>query len=80
MTPGEIETLIQRNIDASVVDVRSDDDVHFEALIVSTAFEGKRPVARHQMIYAALGEHMRADIHALSISALTPGEYAAQAS
>ncbi|MGZ8216563.1 BolA family protein [Methylomagnum sp.] len=48
---------------------------HFSALIVSRAFEGKSPVQRHQLVYRTLGELMSAEIHALSIKALTPSEY-----
>jgi acid stress-induced BolA-like protein IbaG/YrbA len=76
LTPNDIEALITSALDVSEIDVVSDDNVHFEALVVSPAFAGKRAVARHQMIYAALGDHMRADIHALSIRALTPEEHA----
>ena len=54
--------------------VRSDDNTHFEAFVVSSDFEGKRPIQRHQMIYAALGSRMGNEIHALSIQALTPDE------
>ncbi|MEN7342246.1 MAG: BolA/IbaG family iron-sulfur metabolism protein [Pseudomonadota bacterium] len=79
MTPADIEALIQSALAPDVLDVRSDDDVHFDALVVCAEFVGKRPVARHQMIYAALGDHMRADIHALSITALTPDEHAGKA-
>ena len=79
MTPEQIEALIGAALETARIDVRSDDNVHFEALVVSAAFAGKRQVARHQMIYGALGEHMRADIHALSIRALTPEEFAAEA-
>ena len=78
VTPSEIESLIREALDVSEIVVQSDDNVHFEAQIVSSAFEGKRAVARHQMVYAALGDRMRADIHALSIRALTPAELAAQ--
>lgn len=48
---------------------------HFSAFIVSAAFEGKSPVQRHQLVYRVLGEMLRAEIHALSIKALTPSEY-----
>ena len=51
------------------------DGQHFEALIVSSAFEGKSRVARHQLVYAALGERMKSEIHALSMRTLTPAEY-----
>ncbi|MDW8467816.1 MAG: BolA family protein [Burkholderiales bacterium] len=53
------------------------DGEHFQALVVSRAFEGKSRVARHQLVYAALGERMRAEIHALSMRTLTPQEWQA---
>lgn len=48
---------------------------HFSVFIVSSAFEGKSPVQRHQLVYQALGEMLRADIHALAIKALLPSEH-----
>jgi len=53
------------------------DGRHFDALVVSTAFEGKSRVQRHQLVYAALGHRMREEVHALSIKALTPAEWRA---
>lgn len=47
---------------------------HFHVTIVSDTFEGKSLVQRHQMVYRALGDMMKAEIHALSINALTPTE------
>ena len=47
---------------------------HFNVQIVSPAFEGKLPIARHRLVYAALGDMMTTDIHALSIEARTPKE------
>lgn len=47
---------------------------HFDVTIVSAAFEGKRPLARHRLVYDALGSLMETDIHALRINASTPGE------
>lgn len=55
------------------------DGHHFEALIVSQAFAGKSRVQRHQMVYAVLGDRMRAEIHALSMKTLTPEEFAGKA-
>ncbi len=49
---------------------------HFNVTVVSEAFAGKAPLARHRTVYAALGEMMQTDIHALSINALTPAEHA----
>ena len=47
---------------------------HFNVQIVSLAFDGKAPIARHRLVYAALGDMMTTDIHALSIEARTPKE------
>jgi BolA protein len=47
---------------------------HYRVRIVSPAFQGMRPTARHQLVYGALGTLMQTDIHALSITALAPGE------
>ena len=76
MTPAEIENLISAGMPDCQVSVSSDDNTHFEALIISADFAGKRPLQRHQMIYRALGDKMGGEIHALSIQALTPEEQA----
>jgi acid stress-induced BolA-like protein IbaG/YrbA len=73
-TPEQVRQYIVDGLTCDHVDVQGDGQ-HFEAVIVSSAFEGKRPVARHQLVYAALGERMRAEIHALSMRTLTPQEY-----
>nr|WP_229506245.1 MULTISPECIES: BolA family protein [unclassified Massilia] len=51
------------------------DGQHFQATIVSPAFAGKRLIQRHQLVYAALGDRMREEIHALSMKTLTPEEF-----
>jgi len=76
-TPDQIRQYIMEGLPCEHVDVQGD-GAHFEALIISTAFEGKRRIARHQQVYAALGTRMEAEIHALSMRTLTPGEYAEQ--
>jgi acid stress-induced BolA-like protein IbaG/YrbA len=76
-SPEDVRRYIAQGLDCSVLEVRGDGQ-HFEALIVSEAFAGKTRVARHQIVYAALGERMRAEIHALSMRTLTPAEHAAQ--
>jgi acid stress-induced BolA-like protein IbaG/YrbA len=53
------------------------DGEHFQAVIVSVEFEGRSRVQRHQLVYAALGERMREEIHALSMKTLTPEEWRA---
>jgi acid stress-induced BolA-like protein IbaG/YrbA len=73
-----IEEAIRGAIECSHVEVRGDDGVHFEALIVSPAFAGLARVRRHQMVYAALGDRMREEIHALSMHTLSPEEWAAR--
>jgi BolA protein len=51
---------------------------HFNVKVVSEAFAGKAPLARHRLVFAAVGDMMETDIHALSIVALSPAEHAAQ--
>lgn len=77
MTPTEVAALIRSGLPGADVRVASDDDTHFEAVIVAGAFAGKRSLARHQLVYATLGERMGHEIHALSIKAYTPEEWAA---
>ncbi|MEY2777154.1 MAG: hypothetical protein RLY30_1252 [Pseudomonadota bacterium] len=77
MTPEFIQELIAAGLDCDALEV-SGDGHHFEALIVCKAFEGKRLIARHQMVYATLGDRMKQEIHALSMKTLTPQEWAAR--
>jgi acid stress-induced BolA-like protein IbaG/YrbA len=69
--------MIQAGLPDARVDVQSEDDVHFSALVVSGEFEGLRLLQRHQLVYRTLGDKMGGEIHALAIRALTPGELAA---
>lgn len=73
-TPEQVRQYIMEGLDCEHVEVQGD-GAHFEAVIVSPAFEGKRRIARHQQVYAALGKRMDAEIHALSMRTLTPEEY-----
>jgi len=75
MNPAEIEKLIAAGFEDATIRVASDDNHHFEALVVAAEFEGKRPLARHQLVYRCLGALVGNEIHALSIRALTPGEW-----
>lgn len=75
MDPIEIARLIEAGLEDAVVKVASDDNTHFEALVVAAEFEGKRPIARHQLVYRCLGRLVGNEIHALSIRALTPEEW-----
>ena len=74
MNPTQIEQLILAGLPGATVQVRSEDNVHFEATVISAEFEGKRPLQRHQMVYRTLGERMGGEIHALQLATLTPAE------
>jgi acid stress-induced BolA-like protein IbaG/YrbA len=73
----QLESYITQNLDCDYIKVLGDDGTHFEAVIVSPAFEGKRMIQQHQLVYAALGDRMRAEIHALSMKTYTPTAWAA---
>jgi acid stress-induced BolA-like protein IbaG/YrbA len=73
--PQQIKGWIEGGLACEHVEVRGDGH-HFEAVIVSPAFDGKSRVQRHQLVYAALGDRMRAEIHALSMQTFAPGEWA----
>ena len=74
-----VAELIRAGLPGAEVRVESDDNTHFAARVVAPEFAGKRSLARHQLIYQALGEKMGREIHALSIDALTPEELAGRA-
>ena len=74
--PRSIEQSIRSGLECSHVEV-SGDGAHFEAVVVSREFAGASRVRRHQLVYAALGERMKEEIHALSMRTLTPEEWAA---
>lgn len=74
MNPDTIRQLIEAGLPGANVQVQGDDGVHFEALIISEAFQGKLPLARHRMVYATLGDKMGGEIHALALKTLTPAE------
>ncbi|MDZ7767804.1 MAG: BolA/IbaG family iron-sulfur metabolism protein [Woeseia sp.] len=75
MEPTEIARLIESGLPDASVQVRSDDNTHFEAIVVAEVFSGKRPLARHQLVYRTLGSRVGNEIHALSIRAYTPDEW-----
>ena len=76
MTPTRIADLIRAGLPGATVRVESDDNTHFASQVVAPQFAGLKPIARHQLIYKALGGLMGREIHALSIDALTPDEMA----
>lgn len=78
MDPAEISKLITAGFENAEVKVMSDDNTHYAAIVVAAEFEGKRSIARHQLVYKTLGSLMGNEIHALSIRALTPAEWQQQ--
>jgi len=78
MTAEELRSLIAAGLPCEHVQVDGDGR-HWSAVIVSAAFAGKRPIQRHQLVYATLGARMHTDeVHALSMRTLTPAEWSSQ--
>jgi acid stress-induced BolA-like protein IbaG/YrbA len=73
-TPAQVRDYIAAGLPCTHLEVEGDGR-HFFATIVSAEFEGLSRVRRHQRVYAALGERMREEIHALSMKTLTPAEF-----
>jgi acid stress-induced BolA-like protein IbaG/YrbA len=76
VTPESVKQGIGSGLVCEHLEVLGDGQ-HFEAVIVSAAFDGKSRVQRHQLVYSALGDRMRQEIHALSMRTLTPAEWEA---
>lgn len=72
----ELQQLLTERLSASRVEVKdlTGTSDHFEALIVADVFAGKSLIERHRLVYAALGDRMKADVHALSLRTIAPGE------
>jgi acid stress-induced BolA-like protein IbaG/YrbA len=79
MNPQQIAELIQRGLPGSRATVASEDNVHFEAVVIAEKFAGLRSVQRHKLVYETLGASMGNEIHALALKVYTPDEYAGQA-
>ena len=78
-TPEQLKTYIENGMQCDHVAVTGD-GAHFEAVIVSSLFRDKSRVQRHQVVYKALGDRMREEIHALSMQTLTPEDWAGRQS
>jgi len=74
---SSIEASIRAGLQCTHVQVQGD-GAHFEAVIVSPMFAGLNRVRQHQLVYGALGDRMRAEIHALSMKTLTPEEWSSR--
>ncbi len=77
MDPAEIAAMIERGLEDATAQVATDGMGHYEAVVVSASFEGKRSVPRHQMVYATLGTLVGNEIHALAVKTFTPEEWQA---
>ncbi len=77
MEAGELKLKIEAALAGAQVEVKdlTGGGDHFEALVVTADFEGRSLVERHQMVYRALGDAMRQQVHALSLKTLTPSQY-----
>ncbi|NMM07996.1 BolA/IbaG family iron-sulfur metabolism protein [Polaromonas sp.] len=76
LTANELRNFILNGLACDHAQVLGDDGQHFEAVIVSPQFTGKNKVQQHQLVYAALGDRMRSEIHALSLQTFTPEAWA----
>jgi acid stress-induced BolA-like protein IbaG/YrbA len=78
MNAQQLQDIIAAGLDCTHLTVEGDGR-HWSAVVVSEAFTGMRPIARHQRVYATLGQKMHTDeVHALSMKTFTPAEWAAQ--
>ena len=78
LSAQQLELYITQHLECEYIKVLGDDGTHFEAVIVSAAFSGKSMVQQHQLVYAALGDRMRAEIHALSMKTYTSEQWISQ--
>lgn len=80
MNPAEIESVIREKLDISHIEIENpmEDGLHFQALVVSKAFEGKSLVKQHQMVLQSLKQEFQTVLHALSLKTFTPKEWNAR--
>ena len=76
LSAAQLEEYIRQGLACDYIEVLGDDGTHFEAVIVSPTFTGKSMVQQHQLVYGALGDRMRAEIHALSMKTYSPQKWA----
>ncbi|MCB1935299.1 MAG: BolA/IbaG family iron-sulfur metabolism protein [Nitrosomonas sp.] len=75
ITAENIKRYIQTALPCDLIQVEGEDGHHFQAIIVSPEFRGKRMIQQHQLVYQALGDKMKQEIHALSMKTFTPEEW-----
>lgn len=75
MQPEQVKKMIETGLAGAQAEVKSDDNTHFEAIVISEHFTGKTTVKQHQMVYATLSDSIQTNaIHALSLKTYTPQE------
>jgi acid stress-induced BolA-like protein IbaG/YrbA len=79
MTPEQVQQQIEAALPGATVNVQSEDNVHFAAIVIAAQFAGLRTLQRHQLVYRALGAAVGIEIHALSLDTPTPEEWSARA-
>ena len=75
MTADDIRQSILEKLECEFIEIIGEDGTHFEGTIVSSLFEGLNRVKQHQLVFNALGDKMKSDIHALSMKTYTPNEW-----
>mgnify|MGYP001818495409 FL=1 len=77
MQADDVKKLIEAGVPSAQVQVQGDGD-HFEATVISSAFEGKSMVQQHQMVYGSLGDALQGAVHALALRTFTPQQWEKQ--
>lgn len=76
MTKDKVRELIEAGLQCDYIEVKGDDGVHFEAIIVSPEFEGLSMLKQHKLVYSALGNRLETEeIHALALKTYKPSEW-----
>ncbi len=76
MTKEKVQALIEAGLKCDHIEIKGDDGVHFEAIIVSPEFEGLSMLKQHKLVYATLGERLETEeIHALALKTYKPSEW-----
>jgi stress-induced morphogen len=77
MEPTKIAEILQASLPdcQALVSDNAGDKEHFQAEVVSSAFEGRSRIQQHRLVYQALGDHMKGDIHALALKTYTPSKW-----
>ena len=76
MDPAEIAALIEQGLPGADVEVTTDGQGHYLAVVIAKEFDGQRSLKRHQLVYSTLGQRVGQEIHALALKTLTPEEAA----